>query len=1612
MKDLDRSFVLRAAGLAVLATIVFSTAGDAQIQIQVGGKRGAAAEESLGGGNLFVEDRRRTQALKQANELLENKRYTEGIRVLQSLIELPGDSFYFPDVETKTKFLSTKSEAMRLLETLPDAGRRVYELKYGIKSTRDLKDALAKGKFSEVEKIARLYFHTDAGYEAAYLLASHQLDAGKSLSAALNFERLRRVSRAGVRNRFEPMLSLKTAVAWGRAGMPNLSIDTLMEFKQFANSEDITLGNKKVRLFTDRKAALPWLVASLGRERGFAAIGKEQWTQFRGDASRTAHSAPASPVWDSEWSIDTVRETGFAEQRDRKSLEAVAAKIQALVKKRKQENKNALMIPAVHPLIVGKLAVFRSLRTLWAVDLTTGELVWRSFIKDEAFQRLAKIAGAKSAPKQAQPVNNGRRIIRYPSTNRGKVDPMEVFLDQRLWRDLNAGTLSSDGEFIYSVEGLDFYNPTNLTYNSRTRSTSANLLSYNNLMAINAKTGKLAWMIGGADGSNSQLAGYFFLGPPLALGEQLFCLAATKDDIRLVALGLKREMKPKDTSDGAPTKEWYEAVSPKVLWTQTLITPNENIKDFPLRRMSGLTPSYSGGVLVCPTTSGAVVAVDPGRRLLLWGYRYRTNTESGGGRRNVFIGGRRMLPMNPYDAESRWLDAGITMADGRIILTPRDSNELHCVNLVDGNLIWKKPRGEMLYVAAIHNGNIIMGGQSQMSALGLSSGLPAWKHATPLPQPSGRGFQTKGYYHLPLSTGEIATLDLGNGRVLARTKTRSGLVPGNLVSANGQIVSQTIDRVSGFRSLTQLNSDIAARLKANPKDAAALASRGEMRLRSGQEEAGLEDLRASIKLKPSDRAKSLVGSVLLEGLRLDFAKFRKHRAELEKLLTDADEQARFRRILASGLHEVGEHKAAFREYLKLAGLNTNSWKNERVSGVLTVRGDRWLQTRLAGLFRSAKDADRKELLQAIEKQLAETRKQTGTKPLERFVRAFSELPIAEEARKELVNRVDGSKQPLRMEFLLESLKASSDRKLAGYATARLAELFVAQNRYEDAATMTDQLESEFAKTVCRNGKTGREIAAALKKSQPQLEMAHQARSPWPNRRFLAKATRERRGSYQTRYPFDFEGKQGPYFRGWSFSMTSTSSGTIEARDESGRQRWTINARKPNNNGRRVFSSYYGNSIRAHGHLLVAVLGNRFVVIDALAKSPKILWQRDLYEVPFGQAFNAGVVRQQIIRVGGRMKWVITDPNGNPLGKVGPITNDMIVYQVGKTVFAADPLTGDVLWKRSAVERGSRLFGDDRHVFVVPPRASSALALRGSDGEQLGTRPVAAKTESKATRGRHELTWRISGRKYLLTMTDVWTKNILWQRQFETSAKIELVEGDEVAVVELTKGRLTILALKDGATRADAKINPDPNLNYFMVRRSKERYVMLSYSPTAAGANPNFFNVRGINYYSPLVHGYVYGISRKTGRKTWAAYVQHQALDDNQTGSLPVMIMAARRYERINQGGVARRTRYKLAVTVLDLRNGHLVLDYDSPENISSAYTLTVNHAEKSINVKFYQSNITLTMSKTKAMHKPNLNAAAPKADVKPAKKKGAAGAKRAGKVKALPRPGIVLPRRR
>ena len=146
----------------------------------------------------------------------------------------------------------------------------------------------------------------------------------------------------------------------------------------------------------------------------------------------------------------------------------------------------------------------------------------------------------------------------------------------------------------------------------------------------------------------------------------------------------------------------------------------------------------------------------------------------------------QMFPIEQHIGD-HWADGTVTIADGKVVATPVDSEYLFTLNLINGEVQWKIGRGTNLYVAGIHGGHVIVVGREQVSAFPLAGGDPAW--TCPLAtsdqtasggMPSGRGFLAGRRLFLPLATAEVIQIDLTKGQIVSRAKSRLGRRPRQL----------------------------------------------------------------------------------------------------------------------------------------------------------------------------------------------------------------------------------------------------------------------------------------------------------------------------------------------------------------------------------------------------------------------------------------------------------------------------------------------------------------------------------------------------------------------------------------------------------------------------------------------------------------------------------------------------------------------------------------------------------------------------------------------------------------------------------------------------------------
>ncbi len=1474
------------------------------------------------------------QQLTKARQALAEQRYSEAVELLGQLLasgEALADRFddlgeqdYFLNASNEPGTqISLKTDAQRMLGGMPEKGRALYELKFGADARQQLDRALTAHDMQQVVDVTRRYFHTDAGYEAMMLIGRYYLDQGRPLAAALRLQRLEGSTFAT--RRYDPELSILLATCWMLADMPERARKTLQGLESRAPASKLRVGNRAVALFdpTDETLVesiratatvgtttpnridvlLIWLKQIIGPEVTSRLNEATQWTMFRGNAARNGESAGGTPLLSARWRVQAANHPSDEEM---------------IRQSRKQYLEQSVpVIPTLSPLAVGNVIIMRSPRRLLGVDFETGKRIWEF-------------------PWFEAPDEDEWKIDRIRPRKQAR-SPRILELNQRIWDDAPYGHTTSDGKSVFVLWGLasDNTSSVNVQQFGVLRPNQASMVTTNKLVALDLKgEGKLRWIVGDEDGTDEpQLAGAFFLGAPLPLMGQLYALAEINGEIRLVVL---------DADTGA------------MKWSQQLAHVDaRNIRSDPARRAAGATPSFSDGVLVCPTSSGAVIAVDISSRSLLWGYQYPLS----GPRTRTGIASFRYM-QKPLG--ERWSDATITIADGRVLATPVESEKLHCLDLVSGESMWKPiDRGDMLFTGCVFKGNAIMVGKHQVQAISLKDGKTKWTCKLSSGLPSGRGMLTSGHYYLPTTTRRLLKIELAQGKIVEDLETDSIL--GNLVAYQDQIISLNVDWLSAYYQTDPLRGVVAKRLEDDPKDAWALARKAELLLHDGKHGAALKVFQLAYKLNPEDDAirASLVRS-LLSALRDDFSANQRFATELEELINQPEELADFCRSMAVGMKQIGNYEQATEYFVRLAAMETtgefgsvNNRGTElvRIDDQLQVDRNRWLRVQIQQMLAEIKGAVRQSVDKMIRTHLEEVLQSNSISKLGLFVEHFGSHDAGIEARMQLARLLLERGHLLHAELQLLELENATDPTIAATATALLARMLVDNGKLEEAAMCVQQLTTRWSDVATLDGPTGSQVAVTVMENEA-LRQWVQEPTRWLNGKCeTIRHNRRALTTYSRVFPIALDEIRGPFPRFQSL-VYNQNKNALALRDSLGiiKQQVLLGDRN-----RFLSTRSAAGRATTNGHLLVLNLGFEVMAVDTLRGASQqgdvVLWRNDLSgNLVLATNRTRQLVPKTITRKWGPARIVPSDTAHTVVGLAGPVTRLGVVYQKTHELVCADPLTGKTIWARSGVTPGSDIFGDEDYTFVVGPDSSEALVLSTADGTDLGRRQVTSRVERWITSGRNVVTCRSDGKRLAVRCFDAWEQRELWSRSFDDDTQCWRPGRDEVAMFQ-PDGKFVILNLLGGNAVVECQLQAKPDLTRLYTLASKD-----SFTVVAGGKKPNNGS-NNIRFYGsiggdlcPEINGHVYSISRKTGKPRWSgpAKIYGYYLPLDQAPDSPALVFLQN--TRSKASARPTRTTYKAAVLFIDKRDGREIYSADGLERMLN-YSIEADPPNQTVVVK-------------------------------------------------------------
>jgi len=1401
--------------------------------------------------------------LDRTRLLLQEDRYAEAVQCLDRILSGNEDYFFRPDANTSVH-RSIKSEARGLLGSLPPSGRKSYELQFGAYARSMLDEGVETGSVPMIAEVARRFFHTEAGYEASYLLGLHHMDHGRPLVAALTLRRLRDESHQT--DRFEPSLSLVMARCWLAAGMPEQARQTLDALRDAYRGRPVTIEGREAALFGADDDALDWLLASLGPENASLAAEPDDWTIHGGSPQRLAVSRGSRPLMNARWHIPAT---------DYPAVEAMIDQIQ-----QQQEEREAALLPGLHPLVIGNAVLMRTATNLLAVDLETGKRLWE-VPAEEPFE--AAVDPLPNLPNRLQ-------------------SNLDTGLLLRLWGDAAFGTLSSDGRRVFAVEDLHLPMPAvyarlPLIPGIRGRSQETSLTT-NRLAAFDIRSeGKLQWELGGPHSETPlPLAGAFFLGPPLPLLGDLYVLAEIEGEVRVLALNA-------ETGD--------------VLWQQQLAVVAESVYLNTLRRVSGVSPSYADGILVCPTSHHSIVALELTTRSLLWGYSY-ADTEGANERGANLFGSARHQLANPAD---RWTDSTLIVADGRVLATPIDSEQLHCLSLDDGRLLWRVPRGDRLYVAAVDDGKVVIAGRKGLTALSLQNGEPAWDNrlaACPADsEPSGRGFSDGNLYYLPLTGGKLMTVRLSDGKVEQVYRSRRGCELGNLVCHGSRIISQHAGGVEAYDQFEALQKSVNERLAAQPDDAEALALRGEVLWDAGHLDEAVECLRKSIQLSDSFRARSLLRDVMFDGLEREFARYQACGDEIETLLDTVDDRARFHRLNAAGWETAGRYDRALAEYRTLVAIDLEQDGFVEVDDGYSVRQDRWIWNRLLHLAETAPDTVRAELVDWVGDTLQSAQLAQGPDRIGRALQYFGGLPGTREATDEWIRRLAGAGRLAEAELALMEEVRRADRTELGERLARWTTMLAAADRPADAASLLKEIETRWPDVSFDGGKTGRQWAAEF---AAQHEAIGKSRVPvqWPRGHVKSSVAESESGNVFPTYSrgfVPFQNEKGVFCRDLAIEHQQQF---LVAKNGLGQVQWQFPLDRIDDLNQLAANRGLVRAA-ACGHILIVSLGDRVVALDTLATnedgSPKVAWSEST------EGVNPAVFMRNVFQFAGGNS-MLADSMGHSPGTASLLGESLVCVKRSRTCAALDPATGQTLWERDGIPTQSAVFGDEHYVLIVPRQSTTARVLRASDGAELESRVIPPEEQRLAAIGRRIVCWEPGDG--ILKMVDPVgpeQEEVVWGPQrFPLNSRAEIVD-DKLIAVYSPEGKFRLIRMDDGTAIIDTEFQSEMPVTDVLVFRQEGNYIVVA-NNSLSSRDPK----RQVQPMAGLRARRI-GTARifafdGNGAALWekATVVENHCLPLTQLPGVPCLTFACMVYEAAD----GRPRQAKVDILCVDTRSGNIV----------------------------------------------------------------------------------------
>jgi outer membrane protein assembly factor BamB/tetratricopeptide (TPR) repeat protein len=1487
-------------------------------------------------------DQKGASYLIKAKGLVQAGDWPAALDLLQKISELPEDSLFDSD----GTWSSLRGAADELRGQAPAELLEQYRTQYSGLAQQLLAEALATGRPAGLGRVARGYFHTPAGYEAANRLGSYHLERGEYSAAARWFTALWKAKPSLTE---DPQWRLKSAFALRGAGLDEPA-QTLLA----------SAGTKGIDLAGTRHEPAAWWQGRT-TPSGLDAGPQRDWPQFYGNAAHVGRQKGGTPLLYFRWQQRLTQSETAHEQLTNLIEDLTDAQIPT--------------IPVMHPVLVDGLLAVRTLYGVQVIEAASGRLLWSSLEK----QPIDSLLRSNTDQVEHNQFFGGGMFVRQMmpgggnfgySPGAGENTP----LAHLVFRNANFGLVSSDGVRLFVLEDNQFLTQLQPGQHWGWNGMPQQMFEVaTQLTAYDLRTGRPLWEVGGAaqgEDLDPPLAGYFLFGPPVVDRGEMFVLGeATSGDrtgqIRLLCL---------DPASGVE------------LWSQLVAYADTAIGKDVGRRWFTAQPAIDNGQILCPTTVGWLVAVDRTTHSVTWGYRpARPQQPQMTGPDGSAMG--QMVPQ--YSLGGVWQPTPPIASGGRVLHAPIDPQQgfLYCLDQSTGKELWNKPRGNGLYVAGVFDDLVVVVGREMTVAYRLTNGEQVWTVNHTLP--SGRGVASENRYHLPLAAGEIMTLDLAKGEIVSQTylpDSAPGGV-GNLVLADGLLVSVDPFAITAYEDRETITGEIARRKATNPEDPLALLREAEMALLQRSHEPAVELLRripnGALPEADEARRRGLLFSSLQSLVRADFHRpsIEADMQQLQELATSPEQVLALRRLQADRHLADQQFEPAFDAYLKLADDSGRQMIPQDHNPAVQVRADWWVAGKLVDLLASLPD-ERKPVLEARVAELAQRALEGGAEDRRRFLDRFPDQPQSDEVRLKYAEDLAADKHLARAEFHLQRVARRGGPVLGVRAVERLARLLEEFGLREDARALAQTLGTRYRDVALPDARTGAQVGESLLKDW-SLEGVPARGVVWPE---AGLRTERMAANYQnyTNMELGGLGPRTPLFGRYRLNVDPQSQRLEMVEGANDRGFWTLPLRSGTggNEGGMAFA-------RSQGHRMVLLFQG---VLHALSPYEKqTLWTRPLEARSAQQYYGRAqtpFLPLRTISAGNNRQPLQVQVSAGPLSLVG---EEVVCVQGRRFLQVLDAETGEVRWQMRVPRNGLGLTGGDRLLFInaMDPQLQMQMAMRAgmpgvmpgsagrsatSKGSQalrtLDGRPVEvpklreAQQKSLHALGDDLLLATITEKETELRRYNPLADQDRWTLSVRKGALVTLLDDERLAYVEpagkdVKTATLGILDLAEGArqTLDVAEIDIKAKNELFVFTDREQVYLVVN----RPGSIQNYYNEQ-LPYVR--INGTVAAFDLATGQPRWKQQVLGQNLLLERLEFSPVLLFVSRKFENKGQMNF-----WSMHLVALDKSTGVRKLDEKSAQQ-PGFRSLTINARDRFIELRGWNDRLRLYPSEQAAVVTP------------------------------------------